>query len=588
MFRIVKELNELAISEQYEKGDIRNRFRRNDFLLRRKLFSYLPYLFLTNLSTLLLVSVDGLVVGNLVGSSALSSVNVFSPVITAIGVFSDLIAMGISTMISTAMGNNEIDELSYLKKAARTTMIVSAFVIGVIQIPIAFELLSTYNLSPEFRDQVWQYGLGVMISMPFGLISTVGVYEMQIMGKVKQLAILAGVEGGFNLIFDLLFVGVFQMGVAGAGFGTAAANVVRCTITVLYLAKKTDIYKCGNAKLRLKDVKLLITSGISESIFSLMMAVQSYFMIRILLYAFGESAGVINEVCVFCLSIVDVIILSVTGSARPLAGIFTGAKDIPAVRMLIRQCVVLITVLGGAVTLAVFSMSEFFFSIHGVTNIPAHGVMSLRLFALCFIFRGIDAIFRLYLANQKDNTFSATATVLGYAALPVLAFAITIFLPDPYLWTAYLITELAVLIANVFRYVYWISKDKKIKTPDGHTIHLSVSPQDAVEASREVREYAKEHGYSEKHAYRAALCMEEMVHYAKAVAGSKEVLTQIMLKFTADSCVFAMLDDGECIMLNEDDASKELITNYGLIKKLAKNISYQYILDMNYTVFTFQ
>ena len=233
-------------------------------------------------------------------------------------------------------------------------------------------------------------------------------------------------------------------------------------------------------------------------------------------------------------------------------------------------------------------MTEFFFAIHGVTDIPENGVVSVRLFSLCFIFRGIDAIFRLYLANQKDNKFSATTTVLGYAALPVLAFAITFFLPDPYLWTAYLITELAVLTANLFRYVYWLKKDKKIRTPDSHTIHLSVAPEDAVEASREVREYAKEHGYSEKFAYRAALCMEEMVHYVKAVAGNKEVFTQIMLKFSADSCVFAMIDDGECIMLNEDDASKELITNYSMLKKLAQNISYQYILDMNYTVFTFQ
>ena len=588
MSKIVEELNELAISKQYEQGDIRNNFRRNDSLLRRKLYSYLPYLFLTNLSSLLLVSVDGLVVGNLVGSSALSSVNVFSPVITAIGVFSGLIAMGISTMISTAMGNNEIDELSYLKKAARTTMIVSAFAIGVIQIPIAYALLSTYNLSPEFKHQVWQYGLGVMISMPFGLISTVGVYEMQILGKAKVLAVLAGVEGGLNLIFDLIFVGAFHMGVAGAGFGTAAANVVRCTITVLYLAKKTDIYKCGDAKLRLKDVKLLITSGISESSYSLMMAVQSYFMIRILLFVFGESAGVINEVCVFCLSLVDVIILSVTGSARPLAGIFTGANDVPAVRMLIRQCVLLLSVLGGLVTLAVFSMTEFFFTIHGVTEIPEHGIMSLRLFTLCFIFRGIDAIFRLYFANQKDNTYSTTATVLGYAALPVLAFIIPFFLPQPFLWTAYLITEFAVLIANLCRYVYWIKKNKEPGISDDQTIYLSVTPEDAIEASREVREYAKEHGYSEKLAYRAALCMEEMVHYAKAVAGTKEVDIQIILKFFADSCVFAMIDDGECIMLNEDDASRELITNYGLIRKIARNVSYQYVLDMNYTVFTFQ
>lgn len=578
----------MDVSEQDGSDDIRIRFKRDDSLLKRKLYSYLPFLFLTNLSSFLLVSVDGLVVGNLVGSSALSSVNVFFPVTTAIGVFSSLIAIGISTMISTAMGNNEIDEIPYLKKAARTTMIAAALIIAVIQIPVGYGLLYTYDLSPEFKRMVWQYGIGIMIATPFGVVSNVGVYEMQILGKAKMLALLAGIEGGLNLVLDLLFVGTFDMGIVGAGLGTAVANMVRCSITVLFLAKKTDIYRCGDVKLRLKDVRLLLTSGVSESAYSLMVSLQSYFMIRILLMVFGESAGVINEVCMFCLCIVNVIILSIQGAARPLAGIFTGAKDLPAVRMLIQKCVILMTVLAGSVTLIALFATEFFFIIHGITDIPEHGIMSLRLFSLCFVFRAIDAIFRLYLASQKDNTYSTTVTVLAYAVLPVLAFVIQLFLPAPFLWTAYLITELVVFAANLSRYVYWIRKGSKAEMPDEQAIYLSVAPEDAIEAKREVREYAKKHGISERLAYRAALCMEEMVYYAKATAGNKEVDTQVTLRFYTDSCIFAIIDDGQCIVLNEDNASKEIITNYGMIKKIARSVSYQYILDLNYTVFTFQ
>ncbi len=48
------------------------------------------------------------------------------------------------------------------------------------------------------------------------------------------------------------------------------------------------------------------------------------------------------------------------------------------------------------------------------------------------------------------------------------------------------------------------------------------------------------------------------------------------------------MDDGECILLNEDDESKELALNYSLIRKIASSVSYQYLLNMNYTVFTFE
>ena len=49
-----------------------------------------------------------------------------------------------------------------------------------------------------------------------------------------------------------------------------------------------------------------------------------------------------------------------------------------------------------------------------------------------------------------------------------------------------------------------------------------------------------------------------------------------------------MLDNGKCIALDRDSEIQELITdNYGLVKKLAKSVEYQYLLNMNYTVFTF-
>ncbi|MBQ1791330.1 MAG: hypothetical protein II008_14220 [Oscillospiraceae bacterium] len=73
-------LSELTASEGLE------RFRRNDSLVHRKLLSYLPFMITTNLATLLLSTVDGVVVGNLVGSEALSAVSIFMPITFVISI----------------------------------------------------------------------------------------------------------------------------------------------------------------------------------------------------------------------------------------------------------------------------------------------------------------------------------------------------------------------------------------------------------------------------------------------------------------------------------------------------------------------
>ncbi len=49
-----------------------------------------------------------------------------------------------------------------------------------------------------------------------------------------------------------------------------------------------------------------------------------------------------------------------------------------------------------------------------------------------------------------------------------------------------------------------------------------------------------------------------------------------------------MIDDGKCIALDDDRKTQELITdNYELMKKIARSVSYQYLLNMNYTVLEF-
>ena len=563
------------------------RFWRNDSLLKSKLLGFLPFMLLTNLSSLLITSVDGVVVGNFVSTDALSSVNIVLPITSVLGVVSVLIASGIGTTLSTSMGENHIEDLRYQKKVAKTLTFLSVLVLCIIEVPVAALMIRSYHLSPEMNTLVWNYTAGTLIASPCGLISTICVFELQILGKTKVLTSLAIAEGLINLVLDLLFVGVFHWGVAGAGYGTAVANVIRCVSSVVYLSRKTDIYATGDERIREKDILRMLRTGLSEASYSAMLALQNYFIVSILLSTFGEKFGVIDGVCRFCLSIANVVIMSVQNSARPLIGILTGGRDVVGVRMLIRQCIVLMAGLLGIITALVMITPDLFYHLHHVTDIPPFGVICLRLYTLHFIFRGINAILRLYFGNRGDVTYNSMVTVAGYATLPLFAFILS-RIDAPIFYAAYMVTECLLLAVNFLHYRAVIKKDLEKQTPDENILYLTVTPQDALEASRSIREYAEAHGYPQRIAYRAALCMEEMVHYAEAVKNHDRVNTQVMVRFCKDGCVFTIMDDGRCIMLNKDDASRDIVSNYSVIRKIADTVSYQYVLEMNYTVFTFK
>ena len=577
-----------------------NKYRRRDDLTRHKLREYIPAMIMTNLSTLLLLSVDGIVAGNLVGADALSSINVFYPIGVFTGALSDLTGIGIATSISMAMGKNDASEIDRVKGASFRIMIMMAAFVAVFQIPVIWLGIRSYGLSEELYALTWQYAVGIMLCAPLSLVSFVGALQLQIAGKMKILMRLSVMEGLANLAFDLLFVGALHMGVAGAGYGTACANLLRCSVSVYCIARYTDIYKSNYKKAGIKNIKEILGCGAPDFSYSLVIAFQNYFMMRILLSAFGEAGGVIKGVCTFCFSLTNVLIGGIAGGMRPLMGLYSGGGDKEGLQILMRLGALINLVSAGAATLIIEVFPQWFFALHGVHDIPAGGLMSVRMYSLFFVIKGFDYLLRMYLNNRNDSKYATALTVLGNATLPVFAFIISRLANAPFIFLAYLVTELLVFALSLVRYRHWFAMDVEDAERDGENlvVYMTVKPEDAVEASREIRRFADEHGIDKRISYRAALCMEEMVAYAQQAEahGMQDIMdhmrggidVEIMVRFIGKSeAIFVTLDDGKCIALDKNTETQKLITdNYGLLKKIAKSVEYQYILNMNYTRIT--
>lgn len=560
-------------------------YRRNGGLTERKLREYIPAMMLTNLSTLLLLSVDGIVAGNFVGQDALSCISIFYPVSVLIGFCSVMTASGISTSLSTAMGRNDTREISRVRGASLRIMILMAVVSSIVQIPLTWFVIKSYGLDQDMYVMTWQYAVAFLLCAPFSLVNTVGIYQLQIAGKMKMLMKLSLLEGLSNLVFDLLFTGALHMGIAGTGAGSACACLLRFAATVWYISRNTDFYKGIKEKLTLSDVKKILGCGLPEASYSLILAFQNYFVVKILLGAFGSDGGVIRGVCTFCWSLTNVMVNGIQGGMRPLMGLLSGADDRKGLSILMIQGMAVDLVCAGAATALVWLAPTLFYQIHGVDVIPEGGLLSLRLFSLYFVFRGLNALFRLYLSNRMDSGYATWLTVAGNAVLPLIALLISVFASAPYIFLSYLLTELIVLAFSFVRYIYLIRKDRKdMENSDYLVLSMTVKPDQAVEASRRIRRFAEENGISRWVSYRVALCMEEMVAYVKSDV-------EVLIKFEGkNKAAFVTLDDGECIALNdlEEDKEKVITNNYAILRKVAKTVDYQYILNMNYTRITIE
>ncbi len=583
------------------EASLETRFQRKGTLIHKKLLEYLPALIVTNMSTFLLLSVDGLVVGNLIGAEALSAVNIFYPVTIFIGAATAILSTGASSALSTCMGKNKIDGIRVLKKAVRNVTIIGDIIISVLQIPLVYLLIALYHLPADLNQLTWLYAIGIMISTPFSVISTVATYQLQIVGKSKSLMWLTAVEGLSNLLLNLLFISVFHMGVMGASMGTACACLIRCTLSVIYISRRTDLLKIGDAKVSMSDVKEIISSGLPEASNLAIAALQNYCMMSILVIAFGSDGGVIKGVVTFCYNIVNIFMSGVQGSMRPLSGLLAGSDDRKGLRQLVSNSLRILFIGAVALTVVIELIPGVFYQLHGITDIPDGGILSLRLGVLSFALTGVCALFRQYFTNRKDKRFTIALTWLGNATLPLFAFILLKTMAPPFIWLSSLFGDVLIVIIYLFRYRSRVKKDFELEHPTDKRIYLSVDPDEAVDASHLVQKIGMEGGFPKKVVYRVKLCMEEMVAYVAAAHKKsklhlhlpehkdEKVDIQIDVLFSGNSARVSILDDGERVELVDDlDINRLTIDNYVMMEKIATTIDYQYILEMNFFVLTFQ
>ena len=119
-------------------------------------------------------------------------------------------------------------------------------------------------------------------------------------------------------------------------------------------------------------------------------------------------------------------------------------------------------------------------------------------------------------------------------------------------------------------------------------MYLEVEPNEGVEASKELYEYAIANNHPKDVSNDVAVCMEKMVDYAVKSHDSQDIHIQIMIRFKGAGAKFIMFDDGERLHFHgKNEPDKVLSDNFELVKKMAKSYKYQYVLNMNYITFEF-
>ncbi|MBU1620466.1 MAG: MATE family efflux transporter [Gammaproteobacteria bacterium] len=174
--------------------------------------------------------VDGIFVGHQVGAGALAAISLLLPYFSLLIAISLMLAIGGAVTVGKYLGQNDSAMASALfsKVMMLTLLLNSLFAIGSY---LAEPWLLWLLKAPLEVQPLMQEYLAVIRWVFIGQLSTMVLYYFVRMDGHPVLGTLALLTGALaNILFDALFIVHLQMGLAGAAYGTAIAQLLQCAV----------------------------------------------------------------------------------------------------------------------------------------------------------------------------------------------------------------------------------------------------------------------------------------------------------------------------------------------------------------------
>lgn len=580
-------------------------------LIDIKIRQFLPYMLLSQVSAMLLVFSDSLVVGNYIGKDALAAINASYPLEFIMTLFSVIPQMGIMSRLVYQLGRSEARDRAICISAGKRLIAVTAVALTVFQLPFPWIIAGSVSLTPTIHDMAITYMSMLMITAPFGIVSACGVNILSAYGRMSNITWLTIGEGTLNLLLDLLFTGMLGMGVAGVGLGTVIATIARCIVTVFIIRKQTPFLTtkvsevCGNdyagiVSDRKKETKEMLRQGIPSVISQSESLLKSWILVWGLSLAMGsESLGCLS-IRSFIFSVSFIFIGGFSGVMKIIVGLQYGIGNFEACLSILKKMTLWLSVMLSIITAIVLIYPDFLFHIFGYDAISQYDMTAIKIFSLSLIFLGAENVMANFLVMLQQSKKASWITLANGLIAFLPAFLILLFVKGgTSIWYSFLIAGVASTILGL---VFTIQESRRQNEKNrGKSIaSYCITPDMGGSLAEDVERFAIESGLYAGKAYRVALCVDEITGYSLAKFKDKTYI-DIFLTIDGEDVQLVLVDNGKHLdaskiyedyqisknagneMKQMEELDKFLSTDFALIKEMVKSVSYQWIWNMNHT-----
>ena len=397
--------------------------------------------------------VDAVFVSNLVGTDALSAVNIaFPPISFVIGV-SIMLGSGGSAIIGKSMGEGKYDR-------ARSLFSLIVFVgigLGVIIAILGYVFLDNIVWAMGSDEALYQYCydylLGLVFFTPLAVLQMLFSCFFPAAGK-PNLGLFVVVLGGLsNIFFDYFFMGVLKVGVIGASFGTGIGYSIPAIFGMIYFSvcRKGTLYFV-KPKWEGRTLLRACLNGSSEMVTNCAAAVTTFLFNYMMMKFLGSDGVAAITVALYVQFFLSSVYMGYSGGVAPIISYKYGSQDIPALKKIIKISIGFVFVN----SIIWFAISYFLKNeLIGIFSMPGTPVWDIAdagwmLFIPAFLITGFNIFASSMFTALSNGLVSALISFLrtfGFLVASILLLPLVFDVNG--VWLSIPVAELCTLVVSV-------------------------------------------------------------------------------------------------------------------------------------------
>lgn len=295
---------------------------------------------------------DQIFIGWGIGELGIAATNVAFPLTTICVAVGSLFGIGGAANLSLFLGKNDTKDANLVVGNTIALLTISGLIIGIAATIFLEPMLRLFGTTDAVMFHAQPYTFIIALGLPL-MIFSIGISNLIRADGSPNYSMACMFAGAiFNIVFDPIFLFVFDMGIEGIALATVLGQLLSTIIALVYVFRKFKHVKLGLSHLKLSPsiIKLVAALGAAACANQLAMTIVQIVTNNTLTY-YGEQSmygsdiplaavGAVSKITMLFMAVA----IGIAQGCQPIAGFNYGAKNYGRVKKTYKIAIITIII----------------------------------------------------------------------------------------------------------------------------------------------------------------------------------------------------------------------------------------------------